>query len=92
MTTSVGALKAPRRRKSMFVEVADSEGENQVTTMTSATLKKRTSAAPKDCDLFRAICLSAFIRLIGLIEKTVNRAAINAQNLGGARFVAVRLR
>src|SRR5262245_28101058 len=92
MTRSVGVVEAPRSRKSMFNDAADSEGANEVTTTTSATLKKMISAAYKFCDLFRAISLPDRIRLIDRIEITVDCAAINAQNLRRARFVAVRLR
>jgi len=48
---STGALKVPRRRKSMFSEAAESEGTNQVTTTTDAMLKSRISAVRKAGDL-----------------------------------------
>src|SRR5262245_60584070 len=55
MTTSSGALNAPRKRKSMFDEAADSEGANHVTITTRATLRRRISAVRMTCVLFLSI-------------------------------------
>src|SRR5262245_18064977 len=54
MTTSSGALNAPRRRKSMFDVAADSEGANHVTITTRASLRRRISAVRMTC----VLCLS----------------------------------
>ena len=91
MTMSAGGFSAPRNRKSMFNDAADSEGTNQVTKTTSIMLTARIAGALMDLELFRIVIFGrGFERSFrrSTFQITINRSAVYAQMLSRAGFIA----